>query len=111
MLDVGAVVPAAVEQDHLAGRYPPGLILLGAIAPTQVVDAGLANIVMPQPADEIVEKALAQCAIRATHGLNAEGLEYRSQDGDAAGEHRRALRLQAAQAAPLGGPRGYQRIA
>ena len=68
--------------------------LIDVVALDQVGHGGVANVLRVHAAEQVVQQALAQGAVRDSHLLDAERLEDGRHDGHTAGKHRRALRIE-----------------
>jgi hypothetical protein len=66
----------------------------------EATDRLLAHVVRLEAAEEVVEQALAERAVRDGHRLQAEGLEHRLEDRDAAGDDVDAVRREPGQLHP-----------
>ncbi len=88
-----------------------GLAAVHAVARDKLGDGGIADVVIVNAAQQIVEQALAQGAGRGAHVFKPEGLEHRQQYGEPAGEDGRTLGREAQRRQAADAARGERRFA
>jgi hypothetical protein len=93
----------AVQGDALDAA---GLAHVDVVARAELADRLVAGVLVADAAEEVVEEALAHRAAGGRHLLDAEALEQREEDGDAAGQHAGAVGLDAGDRGDLGGAAG-----
>ena len=79
-----------------------GLRGVHVVAAHELRDGRLAHVVVLHAAEQVVEHAVAQRRLGHGHLLDVELVEDRVHDREAAGQHRRARRLQAGDAVRVG---------
>ncbi len=89
--------------DHVRQIAQPfGLRRIDVVAAHELRHGDLAHVAMLDATEQVIEHAVAQRAFRHLHRLDAELVEYRAHDRHAAGQHRRAVRPQAADLVGIG---------
>ncbi len=89
-----AQAPAVPELLQPGERRPLDPVGLGGIDPVlldEALDGTLPRVLVPCPADEVVEDSFAEGTRRWLHGLDAESVDDAPQDRDPAGEDRGAF--------------------
>ena len=92
-----AVVIDRIEKSHRQVFHARRLCMVDVIALAELDDGGVANILVKAAAEQIVEHAVAQRGIGDRHFLNAQHLENRAHDCQAARQHRQTIAFHARQ--------------
>ena len=79
-----------------------GLRGVDVIAPHELRHRRLAHVAVLHAAEQVIQHAVTQRALRHLHRLDAELVERRAHDGEPARQHRRAVRPQPGDALGIG---------
>ena len=99
------------EQRQARLLHPRRLLPVDVGAIRQGLDPPLAHVLVADPAEKVVEQALAQSPVRASHDVDAERFEQGRQDGGAPRNGRPAPRVQPLELQPADASRLQQGLA